>query len=85
MEQNNIAALYNKQEMYIRFTREQGMSLFKILKLVNSHVQVMHPDGSHFLVIGEESRRRKEYLRDVEAVFIEKMLDKLSDLLEVKL
>ena len=36
-------------------------------------------------VIGEEPRRRKEYLRVVDAVFMEKTLDTLSDKLGVKL
>ena len=85
METQNRTTMNNEKEMCLRFTPEQAQSFFKILKLVNSHVQVTQPDGCHFLVIGEEPRRRNEYLRVAEAVFIEKMLDKLSDILEVKL
>lgn len=85
METFNRTIVNKEKEMYLRITQEQAQSFFKILKLINSHVQVTQPGGCHFLVIGEDPRRRNEYLRDADAVFIEKMLDRLSDLLEVKL
>ena len=85
METQNKTVMIYGRDTWIRFTLEEAQSFFKILKLVNSHVQVTQPGGSHFLVIGEEPRRRNEYLRIADAVFIEKMLDKLSDVLEVKL
>ena len=85
METQNKTTMNNEKEMCLRFTPEQAQSFFKILKLVNSHVQVTQPDGCHFLVIGEEPRRRNEYLRGCDVASMEKMLEKLSDLLGVKL
>jgi hypothetical protein len=83
METQSKTITNNEKGMCLRFTADQAWSFLKILKLVHSHVQVTYFDGSHYMVMGEEPHRRYEPLSTVDVVFIEKMRDKLSDLMEV--